>query len=161
MNLSPETLAEIEATIPRYPSKRSAVMPLLHAIQEEIGHLPPESVVWVAEKLGLEPIHVQEVVTFYPGYRREAPGRTVVRVCRTLPCALVGAYRTCDRLKEGLGCDSRGHSPDGAFTVEFVECLASCGTGPVALVGEELVERLDDAGTAALVERLRAAEANR
>lgn len=159
MNLKPETLAEIEATVPLYPVLRSAVLPLLHLIQADQGYISDEAITWIAQRLSLTPINVYEVVTFYPGFRRQPVGRRHVRVCRTLPCALVGAYKTCDRLREELNCaELGGTSPDGAFTVEFVECLASCGTGPVALVGDTLHEKLDEKSTLALAARLRAEE---
>jgi len=159
MNLKTETLAEIDATVPLYPVVRSAVLPVLQLVQADQGYLSDEAIRWTAERLGLQPINVYEVATFYPGLRRKPIGRRHVRVCRTLSCALVGGYKTCDVMREELGCaELGGTSEDGAFTVEFVECLASCGSGPVALVDEVLHENLNEARTRELAAQLRAEE---
>jgi len=123
MDLSSETLEKIDQLIPRYPDKRSATLPLCHLVQEEMGYLAKESVEWIAEKLGLQPMQVWEVVTFYPMYRREPIGRVHVKVCRTLSCALLGAYKTCEKIEDALGCKRGETSHDGKFTIEFVECI--------------------------------------
>lgn len=146
MDLSAETLEKIDKLIPRYPQKRSATLPLLHLIQEEKGFLSKEAVEWVAAKLELQPIQVWEVVTFYPMYRREPIGKVHVKVCRTLSCALVGAYKTCEKLEEALGCKRGETSPDGKFTIEFVECIADCGKGPVVQVDDKLYEKVTPDG---------------
>ena len=93
MNLSPGTFQRIETAIAQYPRKQSAVMTVLHYIQEECGFLSNEAIEWVARRLEMQPIRVLDLVTFYPHYRREKRGRTRVRLCRTLPCALMGAYK--------------------------------------------------------------------
>lgn len=148
MNLSAETLDKIEKLIPRFPLKRSATLPILHLIQDEIGYIDLEAQEWVAAKLDITPMQVREVVTFYPMYREKPIGKVHVKVCRTLSCALVGAYKTCEKLEEELKCQ-RGHtSEDGKFTIEFVECIASCGTGPVVQVDDKLFQSVtpDKAG---------------
>ena len=99
MNLKPETMQQIEEVITHYPQKRSATLPLLHLIQEDIGYLPPETTEWVAAKLEIQPINVYEVITFYPMFRQKPIGRRHIRVCRTLSCALTGGYKTCETLK--------------------------------------------------------------
>ena len=104
MNLSAETLEKIETTIPKYPEKRSAVMPLLHFVQSEQKYISNEAIEWIAEKLEIEPINVLEVVTFFPYYRQEKLGTVHVRVCRTLSCALMGAYKLGDELEKALDC---------------------------------------------------------
>lgn len=142
LDLKPETIDRIEKTIPRYPVKRSAVMPLLHFIQSDQGFISNDAVEWVAEKLELQPINVLEVVTFFPYYRQHKLGRTHVRVCRTLSCALMGAYKVGDELEKKLGCKMGTTKEDGSITLEYAECLAACGTGPVVLVDEDLYENL-------------------
>ncbi len=144
MNLKQETLQKIEEVIPRYPEKRSAVLPILHLVQEDQGYISPEATEWIAGKLELKPINVWELVTFYPMLRDKPVGKKVVRVCRTLSCALQGSYRTCETLREALNCQPDDHSPDGEFTVEFAECLASCHAAPVVMVNDDLYERVDD-----------------
>ena len=142
MNLSSETLEKIDATIPKYPEKRSAVMPLLHFIQTEQKYISNQAIEWVAEKLEIEPINVLEVVTFFPYYRQEKLGTVHVRVCRTLSCALMGAYKLGGDLEKALGCKMGHTKEDGSVTLEYGECLAACGTGPVVLVDEDLYEKL-------------------
>jgi NADH-quinone oxidoreductase subunit E len=153
--LSPETLTYIDQVIPRYPQKRSAIMMILHAIQKEKGYLSLESQKWVAEKLGLQPIQVREVVTFYPFYREHPIGKRHIRVCRTLSCALNGGYKICDKFKEEFGAELDRVSPDGRVTIEFAECLASCGTAPVAMVDDTLYENLSEEQVEAICEQIR------
>jgi NADH-quinone oxidoreductase subunit E len=143
MNLNPETLRQIEEVIPHYPVKRSATLPLLHLIQEDIGYIPPDAIDWVAAKLELQPINVYEVVTFYPMFRQKPIGRRHIKVCRTLSCALMGGYKTCEVFEKEFGTHRGEISPDGEVTVEFVECLASCGTAPVVLIDDDLHEKVD------------------
>ena len=139
MDLKPETLEKIDKLIPRYPEKRSAVMPILQHIQDEHLHISNKAIEWVAEKLDLEPINVLEVVSFYPSYKQSPVGRKNLRVCRTLSCALVGAYDTCDKLKEKLGIEAmETPTDDGEYSIEWAECLANCGKGPNILVGDTL-----------------------
>ena len=136
--------AEIDEVISHYPQKRSASLMLLHALQEHFGYLPKEAIEWTARKLELQPINIYELVTFYPMFRQERAGKYQLKVCRTLSCALGGAYELREHLCHKLGLDTGGHGPqttkDGKFTVEFVECLASCGTAPVMMCNEDFYE---------------------
>ena len=143
----------IDERITHYPvSKRSAVLPVLHALQHHFGFIDEEAVEWTAKKLELEPIKVLEVVTFYPGFRQSAPGKYHIRVCRTLSCAMAGSYELMESICDQAGIDRSGvthHdpiavSPDGKFSIEFAECLASCGTGPVCLVNDDFHEAVSD-----------------
>jgi NADH-quinone oxidoreductase subunit E len=142
MNLKPETLLRIDEVITHYPVKRSATLPLLHLIQEDIGHIPDEAIEWVAAKLELQPINVYEVVTFYPMFKRKPVGRRHIKVCRTLSCALMGGYKVCDTFKKEFGVELDEVTPDGGTTIEFVECLASCGTAPVVMIDDDLHENV-------------------
>jgi NADH-quinone oxidoreductase subunit E len=157
MNLTPETIRKIEEVIPHYPVKRSATLPLLHFVQEEQGYISSEAIEWIAARLDIQPINVYELVTFYPMFRQKPMGRTHIRVCRTLPCALMGGYRTCAEFQRQFNTGLGEVSPDGEVTVEFVECLASCGTAPVVMVNDELHERVDAAKARALSEKIKAA----
>jgi NADH-quinone oxidoreductase subunit E len=136
--------AEIDELITHYPVKRSASLMLLHALQEHFGFLSKEAIEWTAAKLELQPINIYELVTFYPMFRQEPVGKHHLKVCRTLSCALGGSYKLHKHLCEKLGLDSHAHGPqttqDGKFTVEFVECLASCGTAPVMMCNEDFHE---------------------
>ncbi len=156
MNLKPETLQRIDEVITHYPVKRSGTLPLLHLIQEDVGYISDEAIEWIAAKLEIQPINVYEVVTFYPMFRRKPIGKRHVKVCRTLSCALNGGYKVCDRFKEEFNTELGAVSPDGEVTVEFVECLASCGTGPVVMIDDDLHENVDEAKVKALAAQIRA-----
>jgi NADH-quinone oxidoreductase subunit E len=145
MNLKPDTLKRIDEVITHYPVKRSAVLMLLHAIQEDVGYIPQEAVDWVAAKLELQPINVYEVVTFYPMFRQKPIGRRHIKVCRTLSCALMGGYKTCEAFEKEFNVHRGEVSADGEVTIEFVECLASCGTAPVVMIDDDLHEKVDAA----------------
>ncbi len=138
--------AELDELVTHYPVKRSASLMFLHALQEHFGFISNEAAEWTAGKLGLQPIHIYELVTFYPMFRQKPIGKTQVKVCRTLSCALAGAAEIREHFCRKLGLDSHAHvpqtTPDGRFTVEFVECLAACGSAPVVLVNESLHERV-------------------
>ena len=146
MSLSvPQQLeAEIDGLIAHYPQKRSASLMVLHALQEHFGYLSAEAVEWTSGKLGLQPINVYELVTFYPMFRQAPVGRYHFKVCRTLSCALGGSHRLHEHLCRKFGLNINGHglqtSADGKFTVEFVECLAACGTAPVMMLNDEFHE---------------------
>src|SRR5215468_11154042 len=145
----------MDEAIRRYPQdhRRSAAMPLLHLWQEHFGFISDEAVLWIAEKLGLQPINILELVTFYPIFRRHPAGKRHIRICRTLSCAMAGGFELMENLCSRLGIrrptgGEEMHNPiaisaDGTYSVEFVECLASCHTAPVCMVGEELYERVD------------------
>lgn len=146
-----ELNAAADKRIAQYPDDemRSATLPLLHIVQHKFGYISPESIDWVAGKLGIESIKVLEVVSFYPGFRQHAPGKFHIRVCRTLSCAMGGSQELMDQLCELTGIDrsnADSHSapisvsPCGKYSVEFAECLASCGTAPVCLVNDDFHE---------------------
>lgn len=156
MNLTPATLSRIDEVIPHYPTKRSATLPLLHLIQEEVGYISNEAIEWVAAKLELQPINVYEVVTFYPMFRQKPIGRRHIKVCRTLSCALLGGYKTCTAFEKEFNTHLGEISPDGEVTVEFVECLASCGTAPVVMIDDELHEKVDAAKAKQLSDQIKA-----
>src|ERR1041384_6436133 len=138
MNLKPATLSQIGEVITHYPVKRSATLPLLHLIQEDVGWISKEAIEWVAPKPERPPINVYEVVTFYPMFRQKPIGRRHVKVCRTLSCALMGGYKTCATFEKEFDVHRGEVSADGEVTIEFVEGLASCGTAPVGMIAAEL-----------------------
>ncbi len=136
--------SELDEITTRYPQKRSASLMYLHALQEHFGFISPEAMEWTAKKLGLEPINIYELVTFYPMFRREKAGDCQIKVCRTLSCALGGSAELRAHLCRKLGLDEKAHgvqtTPDGKYSVEFVECLAGCGTAPVMMINDEFYE---------------------
>lgn len=155
MELKAETLEKIEKLIPRYPEKQSLVLPLLHIIQEERGYICDTAMEWIADKLDLQPMAILEVLTFYPMFRREPIGKLHVKVCRTLPCALNGAYSVCQQLQEKLKCKLGETSEDGNYSIEFVECIANCGTGPVVHVDDDMYENIDPENIDGFVDQLK------
>ncbi len=156
IKLRPDTLQRIDEVIPHYPVKRSAALPLLHLVQEDQGHISDEAVEWIAARLELPPINIYELVTFYPMFRRKPIGRRHIRVCRTLSCAIMGAYRTCAEFQRQFNTGLGEVSPGGDVTVEFVECLASCGTAPVVMIDDELHEKVDASKARVLSDRIKA-----
>jgi len=161
--VTPELEAEADERISHYPaSKRSATLPLLHIVQHKFGYISAAAIEWVAAKLDLEPIKVVEVVTFYPGFRQSAPGKFHIRVCRTLSCAMGGSHELMEKLCELTGIDrsesdSHHHpitvSPCGKWSVEFAECLASCGTAPVCMVNDDFHDGVAADKAQALLDR--------
>jgi NADH-quinone oxidoreductase subunit E len=162
--LTPQFEAEIDEIVSHYPvSKRSASLPLLHYWQNHFGYVDDSGIDWIAARLELQPINIYELVTFYPWFRREAAGKTIIRVCRTLACAMAGSYAIKERFCALVGLDPHtehhgyGSAPpttaDGKFSVEFVECLASCGSAPVALINDELHERISPEAVPGIVEK--------
>jgi NADH-quinone oxidoreductase subunit E len=153
VTFTPGILAKVKALIARYPEGRqqSALLPVLHIAQEELGgHLSVDIMDYVASLLGIQPIEVYEVATFYSMFYLDNVGKYVIEVCRTGPCALSGGEEILNHLKESLQIDTGQTTPDGLFTLKEVECLGSCGTGPVIQVNTEFHEKL----TAAKVDRL-------
>lgn len=136
--------SELNELLTHYPEKRSASLMYLHAIQEKFGYISPEAMEWTAAKLGIQPINIWELVTFYPMFRQAPAGRHQIKVCRTLSCALGGSHELRDHICKKLGLDSAQHglqtTKDGKYSVEFVECLASCGTAPVMMVNDDFYE---------------------
>ena len=142
--LPTELEQRLDELLTHYPQKRSATMMFLHVLQEHFGYISRPAMEWVAAKLELAPINVYELVTFYPMYRQQPVGRNHLKICRTLSCALGGSYQLREHLCHKLGLNPRQHGPqstaDGKFTVEFVECLASCGTAPIMMCNDEFYE---------------------
>ena len=148
---------EVNRLVKCYPEKRSASLMVLHALQEEFGYISPEAEAWAAARLGLKPINIHELVTFYPMLREHDPGKTVVRVCRTLSCALAGSAKLHGHICSRLGLDANApglqRTKDGRFGVEFAECLASCGTGPVMMCNDDFYESVSNDGADEILEK--------
>jgi len=141
--------AEIDEVVTHYPKKRSASLMLLHTVQEHFGFISRQAMEWIADKLELQPINIYELVTFYPMFHQKPVGRHHLRVCRTLSCALGGSYKLHAHLCKKLRLDAHAHgaqtTEDGEYTVEFVECLASCGTAPVMMCNDKFYEGVSEA----------------
>lgn len=141
--LTPSMKDELTRTIlPRYEKKQGAVMPALHMVQEAHGWLPRQALVEIAEFLGLTAAEVIDCASFYEEYELAPRGKKVVWVCRSIACEFCGHKDIVEACKRKLGIELGETTDDGAFTLREVECLGSCGTAPVALVGHHLHENL-------------------
>ena len=125
-----------------YPDAKAAMVPVLRAVQAELGWLSAQTQAWVAQFLGVTPLEVHEVVTFYPMLYDKPVGRHVIHVCRTLSCDACGGKELFEHLSRKLGVERGGTTRDGRFTLKAAECLASCGTAPVVLIDNERHENL-------------------
>jgi NADH-quinone oxidoreductase subunit E len=137
--LSAEALKKIDREVTKYPpeQRRSAVMAALTIAQDEKGHLTTEVMAFVAEYLGMAPVAVYEVATFYAMYDLRPTGKYKLCICTNLPCALSGAEAAAEHLKRKLGVDWNGTSADGRFTLKEGECFGACGDAPVMLVNNK------------------------
>jgi NADH-quinone oxidoreductase subunit E len=137
--LSPESLKRIDQALAKYPPehKQSAVMAALTVAQDEKGHLSTELMDFVAGYLGMPPIAVYEVATFYTMYDLKPAGKYKLCICTNLPCALSGAQDAALHLKKKLGIDWNETTADGRFTLKEGECFGACGDAPVVLVNNK------------------------
>ncbi len=140
--LSEKAEARLEEIKKQYPSAKSAVMSALYLAQEELGYVTPQAVDWVSERLGIAPVHVMEVATFYTMYYKKPVAKYHVQVCRTLSCALCGAKKLSEHLHKRLGLNPGEISKDGMWSYEEVECLGSCGTAPMCEINDHYFENL-------------------
>jgi NADH-quinone oxidoreductase subunit E len=137
--LSQESLAKIDKEIAKYPAgqKQSAAMAALVIAQDEKGWLATETIEFVAGHLGMAPIALYEVASFYNMYDLSPVGKYKLTVCTNLPCALSGGVHAADYLKHKLGIDFNETTPDGKFTLKEGECMGACGDAPVMLVNNK------------------------
>ena len=139
MTLSPKALAGIERAVAKYPpdQRQSAVMAALTIAQDEKGWLSTETMDFVAHYLGMPPIAVYEVASFYTMYDIKPVGRHKLTVCTNLPCALQGANVAAEHLKHKLGIGFGETTADGRFTLKEGECMGACGDAPVVLMNNK------------------------
>jgi NADH-quinone oxidoreductase subunit E len=149
------TEEDIQQILSRYPHRRSALLPLLHLGQQEAGYLTEEVLAQLARRLGLSPVQVVEVATFYDLFRLKPGGRREIWVCHNVSCSLMGAEHVVRRLEEELGVAAGETTRDGVFTLKRVECLAVCDLAPAIQVGADYHGPVSPRDVAALVDRLR------
>lgn len=149
--LPPEQLAVVDAALHRLAAERGALLPVLHAIQDGLGFVPPAAVDRIAQVLNLSRAEVHGVLTFYHDFRTAPPGRTVLKLCRAEACQAMGCRALEQRLRDVHGLPLGTTSADGAITVEAVYCLGNCALSPAAMVDGRLLGRLDAARLDALV----------
>ncbi|MBU6260902.1 MAG: formate dehydrogenase subunit gamma [Burkholderiales bacterium] len=135
------------STLPGPPqaTDASALLPMLHAIQDELGYVPAARVPAIAAALNISRAEVHGVLTYYPHFRAHAPGRHVVQVCRAEACQACGGNELLDHVERRLGCRAGQTRADGAVTVEAVYCLGLCASSPAIQVDDRLHARVDAA----------------
>ena len=139
MTLSSSALQKIDKEVAKYPPERkeSAVMAALVIAQDEKGWLDDETMGFVAGYLGMPPVAVYEVATFYSMYNLKPTGKYKLTICTCLPCGLQGALAAADHLRAKLGVDFNDTTPDGHFTLKEGECMGACAMAPVILVNNK------------------------
>lgn len=140
---SEKTRKKIEDIVARYPHKEAAVLPVLHLAQQEFGHISADSEKMIADILGIKPIRVREVVTFYTMLTRRPLGKYHIQICRNVSCSLLGADKLIDYLKKKLRVEPGETTPDNKFTLSLVECLGACETAPSMMVNFDFYGNLD------------------
>lgn len=136
-----ERAAVLDA-IERHRGLEGALLPVLHAVQERLGWIPPKALPLIAFEMNLTRAEVHGVVSFYHYFRQHPPGRHVIHLCRAEACQAVGAAALEAYAKRKLGVDFHGTTADGAHTLEAVYCLGNCATGPSMMIDGQLHSRV-------------------
>ncbi|QBD80183.1 NADH-quinone oxidoreductase subunit NuoE [Ktedonosporobacter rubrisoli] len=140
--ISEQAKERMRNMVARYPVARSALLPALHIAQEEEGYITAEGLKTVAEVIGLTEDDVKSVATFYTMYHQQPAGQKVIKVCNSVSCYLRNCDGIIEHLEQRLGIKRGETTPDGRYTLQTAECLASCGTAPVLQVNGEFAENL-------------------
>jgi NADH-quinone oxidoreductase subunit E len=152
--LTTEQRKTADAIVEKYPNRRSAILPLLFLIQSSEGHVTEEGMREVAEILQLEPAEVLAACSFYTMLKQKPQGEYIVSVCRNISCTHMGAHDVFDSLEEHLGIETGQTTPDGKFTLESAECLATCDGAPSMQVNYEDFYNVTPEAAVDIVERL-------
>lgn len=153
--LSEEARTLASRTIAKYPTRRSAMIPLLYLVQSEVGWVPRQGMREVAEMLGLKTAEVEAVATFYTMLKLHPCGRYVLSICTNPSCALLGGRRLYERAKELLGEDAERVTDDGLFTLEEEECLAACDQAPVVALNYLFYDRVTEHALESMIASIR------
>jgi NADH-quinone oxidoreductase subunit E len=156
--LSDQSRALAQRIVARYPTRRSAMIPLLYLVQSEVGWVPRQGMREVADILGLTTAEVEAVATFYTMLKLHPCGRYVVSICTNPSCALLGGRRLYERALEILGHHAEQISDDGLFTLEEEECMAACDQAPVVTVNYLFFDRVTEDRLQQVIESIRAGE---
>ena len=151
--LAPE-LQIIGELLPSYQDMSGGLLPLLHAVQDALGHIPPAAVPMIAQAFHLSRAEVHGVITYYHFFRSTPPGKHVVQICRAEACQANGSDSLLTHSKNLLGCDLHETSADGRFTLEPVYCLGLCASSPAIQVNDKLFARMDSVKLSRVVAEL-------
>ncbi|HYL60534.1 MAG TPA: formate dehydrogenase subunit gamma [Candidatus Acidoferrales bacterium] len=146
--------AAIEEIAARFPRQQTALLPMLHAVQERFGYVPADAVPALARILNLSRAEVHGVVSFYHDFRKSPAGRNLIRLCRAESCQAMGAVELADHVQRRLGIKFGETSKDGAFTLEPVYCLGNCACSPAIIVSGEIHGRVTPRRFDEIVERM-------
>ncbi len=136
------SIERIKGIIDGLKHKPGALLPILHAIQDTLGYVPPDSVPVIARELNLSRAEVHGVITFYHYFRETPPGRQTIYVCRAESCQAMGSEALEAYARRRLGVDYHENTPDGAFSLEPVYCLGNCACSPSIMIGAEVHGRV-------------------
>ena len=143
LNLSDETLSRIDEVVPKYPEKRSAALMVIHLVQDELGAVNDLACEWIAQRLNLQPINIKELITFYPMLREKPWGRKHGEFAGLCPVPSEDLMPLAKLFEKKLGVKEGHVREDGEYSLEFMECLADCGQGPVVIVDEKTYENIE------------------
>jgi NADH-quinone oxidoreductase subunit E len=152
MGVEGELRQRMEVIAARFPQRLSAIIPILYLVQAHYGYVTKEGIELTAEVLGTTPAYVDSVASFYTMFYRQPVGRYILQVCKTLPCALMGAEGIVAYVQEKLGIKPGETTPDQQFTLETVECLAACHVAPLMMVNQVYKVQLDQAKLDAIID---------
>jgi len=133
---------EVSLIIQGLKDKPGALLPILHAVQDHLGYVPPDSVPLIAHALNLSRAEVHGVISFYHYFRESPPGRETVHICRAEACQAMGSEALEAHAKQRLGIDYHENTSDGQFSLEPVYCLGNCACSPSIMVGKEVYGRV-------------------
>ncbi len=154
VTLPREAEERVESLKQMYPDPRSAIMPALYIAQEHFGYVSSPAVQWVAARIGVAPVQVMEVATFYTMYYKKQVGKYHFQVCRTLSCALCGSKKITEYLQRRFHINPGEVTKDGQWSYEEVECLGSCGTGPMCEINDTYFENLTEDKLEQIIQRI-------
>jgi len=154
IQFSDQARAQYDKILKRYPEKRAALVPVLALAQREFGWISQEVAEYVGQLMDYPPSDVLSTATFYTLLRKTPVGKHHIEICRNVSCWLMGTYPCADAIRAKLGIDRGQITPDGKFSWDFTECLASCGTAPAMQVGDRYFENLTPDNISQVIEKL-------
>lgn len=149
----------IEASITAHKDRPGALLPILHAIQDRIGHIPEDAVPRIAESLNLSRAEVHGVITFYHHFRQSPPGRHILQICQAESCQAMGSEALTAHAKKLLGIDFHQTTADQEFTLEPVYCLGNCACSPALMLDDDVHGRVSHERLEQLLQQARKEQA--
>ena len=146
---------KIQTHIAQHKNMPGALLPLLHAIQDDLGYVPEDAYLPISKALALSVAEVHGVVTFYHHFRHHPPGRHILQICRAESCQAMGAVKLEADIKAALGIDFHETTKDGAITLEPIYCLGNCACSPAVMLDDEVYGRMDNHKIAELISEVR------